>query len=110
MTNDQFPLLRLAGLIRREAVEQPGSSSPCEVFLAAATRHVRGIPRRIPAAAAVMMSQHGCIGRAGVTRPVSAGRGIRIAGQRPACGIRACQDVVLIRLIAAAVDHRSFFV
>src|SRR5262245_7067809 len=97
--------------IRREAVEQPGAAGRHQRWLAAALGGMRRVPghrrRRLVEALAVVMADDG---RAGIgAGPVVAGRVLFTAADRAAVGRRAGEDVVRVRLVAAAVDHLAGF-
>src|SRR4051812_21064389 len=94
------------GLVNREAIQVTGAAGGDEIFLAAAARRVRGIPRCIAAAGAVEMTELG--GARGAGSPVGAGvvGSIGISG---AIGLRAGQNVVLVGGVAKAFDRFAFF-
>src|SRR5688572_23865029 len=97
-----------ADSIRREAVEQAGAAGLRQVLLAAAARGVRGVPRfrrRIVLEADPVVMADERLAGAGVAGPVLA----RHAGRDRAVGVRAGQDVVLVRSVAASVDHGALF-
>ena len=99
--NPLSPLEPLASLFSREAVDQPVPAGAAQVVLAAALARVRRVPRvRVrPAALLVVMPDLGAAVAA--ARPVVAGQ--VVAGER-AVQVRAGQDVVPVRRVAAAVD------
>ena len=92
----------------REAVEQARAAGAHQVRLAAAARRMRGVPRNIAAARAVVMTHL----RAALAfaRPVLA-RVISAIGERFAFRGRARQNVVNVRGVTGAVDLpiNSFF-
>src|SRR5262245_54989839 len=93
-------------LIRREAVDQAGAACFDKGRLAAPPGPVGGIPRIGIRAAPllVVMAHHG---RArGVAGPVGAGC-VFIASRKRAVHVRPGQDVVRVRIVAAAVDDTA---
>src|SRR5689334_20666743 len=102
-------------LISGEAVEQPVAAGAAQIGLAAAAlrtaRGMRGIPRmrgRVVAQSdAVVMAEHRRALRA--ARPVATGA--VVAGREGgAVRLRAGQDVVPVRRVAASVDDLSLLV
>src|ERR1043165_7850083 len=101
--------------LTREAIEQPVAARALQVVLAAAavrtTRGMGGIPRqhrrRIVEALTIMMTDHR--GARGALAPVAAGALVR-AGEGGTIGLRAGQDVVTIRRVAASVDHIALLI
>src|SRR5688572_23099920 len=89
-----YPLLR-------ETVEVAVAASADQVFLRATLRHVRRVPRvgRRAASHPIRMANHGAthVGAG----PVAAWR---VTHLQRSVRVRARQDVVLIRLVANAVD------
>src|SRR4051812_8968708 len=102
-------------LIRGEAVQQPVAAGAAQIGLvAAALRAARGV-RRVPRSRgrvvvrppAVMMAEHRRALRA--ARPVLAGA--VLAGiEGGAVGLRAGQDIVPVRRVAASVDDLTLLV
>ena len=94
----------------REAVEQAGAAGALQRVHAAAARLVRRVPRlrrhALVQASAVAVADHRRAG--GAAGPVAAGR-VDVAGDAAAVGLRAGQDVVHVRRVAAAVERSSPF-
>src|SRR5690606_8230473 len=86
-----------------EAVEVAVAAGPDEVLLAAPTAAVRRVPggRVVAAALAVDVPHEGA--PFAVARPVAAG-GVLVARCRGAVGEGTGEDVVLVRVVPAAVD------
>src|SRR5439155_9308639 len=92
--------------VRDEAIDQAGAAGGFELVLAAAARAVRGIPglhvpRFLQSLQVVVADDRRAFAALG---PVAAG-GVAARGREAPVGIRARQDVVLVRRIAAALDH-----
>jgi hypothetical protein len=99
-----------ATALLRETIEQAVTAGGDEIRLAAAARHMRGIPGALEdgvlSAAAIMVPKHGATERA--ARPVVAGQ-VHIAGPRPTVHLRTGQNVMLVGRIADASDDRASF-
>ncbi|CAD5375508.1 hypothetical protein OF001_U10195 [Pseudomonas sp. OF001] len=98
--------------IRREAVQQSRPARRRQRLVAAAApRGVRGVPRArwrtVVQALAIVVTDHGRAG--GAAGPVAAGAVLR-AGEGGAVGLRAGEDVVHVRRIAAALDRHAALV
>src|SRR5262245_49971325 len=101
----------ISPLLLSEAIEVPVAAGRHEVRIAAALAAMRGVPRRITAAGAVEVAELRAAGR--VARPVVA-RLVLARGERPACGRRTGQNVVLIQRLAvgshiARTEYRGLF-
>src|SRR5207247_8395050 len=96
----------MAASVPGEAVEEAGAARGLELILAAASRAVRRVPRlhvpRVLQALQVVMADD----RRAVAalRPVAA-IGVAARRREHAGRVRAREDVVLVRRIAAAFDH-----
>jgi hypothetical protein len=104
--------------ISGEAVEQAGAARGHQIRLTAASAWVRRIPRRVATAGAIMMAYH-CATRGrlalsprvgSAARPVGAGGIDCITRQCLAVRVRPGQDIMLVGLIASAVDRLALFV
>src|SRR3954470_21287872 len=101
---------RTIRLIRREAIEQTRAAGAAQRLLAAAAaraaRQVGGVPglRRVVVAKPdpVVVADHR--GPLGAARPIAAGHVVR-ARERAAVALRAGEDVVHVRRVAAALDR-----
>src|SRR5262245_63002218 len=105
MVSDPEGLTPIDPSVRREAVEQAGAARGLQHVLAAAARAVRGVPGlHVPGgfeAHAVVVADDG---RAlAALAPVAAG-GVAAGGGIPAVRVGAGQDVVLVGLVAPALD------
>src|SRR5688572_29081652 len=89
-----------------EAVKEPCASGCDQVLLAAAFARMGRVPRAVAAALLVAVSDLRAAGA--VARPVIAGM-VGAVGIRAAVGGRTREDVVLVRLVADAVDEFAFF-
>src|SRR2546426_11111754 len=101
----------MAASVRCEAVEEAGAARGLELILAAAARAVRRIPRlhvpRVLQALQVVVADDR---RAlAALRPVAAG-GIAARRRVHAGRVRAGEDVVLVRRVAAALDRLALLV
>src|ERR1043165_2336523 len=93
-------------LIDGEAVEQARAAGGHQIFLAASARGMGGVPGSIAAAGAGVVSELGGAG-AGAA-PGDAGV-VGASGGGAAGGLRAGKDVVLIGIIAVALDGVALF-
>src|SRR5262249_5850556 len=96
-------------LLGREAVEEACASGALEVVLAAAAVRPTGGMRRVPRLGRVVVAQSLTVGMThhrralAALRPVAA-RLVLAGGERGAVRLRAGEDVVHVRRVAAAVD------
>src|ERR1700687_5570240 len=88
-----------------EAVEHAGAAGGDQVRLAAAATRVRGVPRSVVATLFVHVAELHRAPAVGVAGVVAA-RVIHPVRVAAAVRLRACQDVVLVRCVADAVDGR----
>ena len=93
-------------LRQRETIEQPGAARGDEILLAAAAAGVRGVPRRVAAARAIVVTE--LRGPGAVARPVLA-RVIGAVGERRPIQLRAGEHVVPVRRVSHAVVRFTFF-
>ncbi len=91
----------------REAVEEPGPAGADQVVLAAALARMRRVPGPVAAALLVVVPQ--LRGPRTVARPVVAGV-VGAVGVGAAVGGRTGENVVLVRLVADAVDQFALFI
>ena len=88
--------------VDREAVDQARAAGGHQILLAAPAAGVRGVPRRVAAAGAVVVAELRRPRRA--ARPVAAGV-VGAVGVGAAVSLRSGQDVVLVRRVAGAFDR-----
>src|SRR5206468_3359170 len=104
-----LPAPTTCDLVRREAVEVAGAARADQIGLAAAAAGMRRVPRAVVAALLVRVAELGAAYAVGVARPVAAGV-VHAVGIGSAVGLRAGENIVLVRRIADAVGDGALVV